>query len=104
MHRNSIPSNKSESVLGFLVSSIPRGGFFSFPAAPRTACAGEHSRVTITPRTNKFRRPLTKTSLESLEHAAFSPGSIDARAKFIEKPSLLQLESLTGPQMPFLSF
>src|SRR6266545_5943746 len=71
MHRNSIPSNKSESVFGFFVSSIPRGGFFSFAVAARTARAGDHSTVTITPRTSKFRRPLTKTSLESLNTPLF---------------------------------
>src|SRR6266496_3245170 len=71
MHRNSIPSNKSESILGFFVSSIPRVGFLSFATAPRTARAGEHSTVTITPRTSKFRRPLTKTSLESLNTPLF---------------------------------
>jgi hypothetical protein len=71
MHRNSIPSNKSESVLAFFDSSVPCGDLFSFPA-PKTPPACKKSRVATAPKAKKQRELLTKTSLDFFSEPLFA--------------------------------
>jgi hypothetical protein len=60
MHRNSIPSNSSESVFGFFDSSEAGGAFLTAAEAGGAETPGS---IETTPRTNRTRKHFKKASL-----------------------------------------